>query len=298
MEIARFRTMPMRPPSGGGFTLIELLVVIAIIGLLAAMLLPALARAKEKGRSMACLNNVKQLALATMMYADDAEDRLPYNLGSGEIIASAATNNFPNWTSPVLDWEQDPDNTNTVLLTRGGIGQYVSRNPQVYRCPTDWLVSNLQAQLGWTHRVRSSSMNMMIGNAGAFSSSGANVNNPTYLQFFKSTQVPQPSRIFVFTEEHPDSINDGYFWDTAESHKWLDLPGSWHNGADNLTFADGHAETHRWLDASTKPPSLADPAVPHVPFYVPPAEQGDFNWLMEHMSVDSEPDDSTTAYGP
>jgi prepilin-type N-terminal cleavage/methylation domain-containing protein/prepilin-type processing-associated H-X9-DG protein len=271
-----------------GFTLLELLTAIAVIATLAAMLLPALARAKEKGRSMACMNNLKQLGLATMMYADEYEDRLPYNLGSREIVAAATTNYYPNWTSPILSWEKDPDNTNSVLLTQGGIGQYVSRNAEVYRCPSDRAVADIQAQVGWTRRVRSSSMNMMVGNAGEFSSSGANVNNPNYRQFFKTTHIPQPARIFVYTEEHPNSINDGYFWNAAGSHKWMDMPASWHNGAGNLTFADGHAESHRWVYASTKLP--VQPGLALVPFYIPRPEQGDFDWLMERMSVEFEPD--------
>jgi prepilin-type processing-associated H-X9-DG protein/prepilin-type N-terminal cleavage/methylation domain-containing protein len=285
-------------PDKVAFTLIELLTVLAVIALLAAMLLPALARAKEKGRSIACVNNVKQLSLATMMYADDCGDRLPYNLGAREIVASSATNYYPNWTSPILSWELDPDNTNTVMLTHGGIGDYTSRTPAVYRCPSDIVVSDVQAGAGWTRRVRSTSMNMMVGDAGNFSRGGQNVNNPSLLQFFKSTHVPQPSRIFVFTEEHPHSINDGYFWDRADSHIWTDLPASWHNGSANLTFADGHAESHKWLNASTKPASRPDSV--GLPFHIPPGEQGDFNWLLDRMSIEVQPDQygTSTPYDP
>ncbi len=292
--MAPFRS---RQPQGSGlaaFTLIELLTVVAIIALLAAMLLPALARAKDRGRSMACMNNIKQLSLATMMYADDCEDRLPYNLGSGEIRAAAATNNYPNWTSPIMSWELESDNTNTVLLTRGGIGEYVSRNPAVYRCPSDHVLADVQVAAGWSQRVRSTSMNMMMGDAGAFSRGGENVNNPSRQQFFKSTHVPQPARIFVFIEEHPHSINDGYFWDKAESDTWTDLPASWHNGSANLTFADGHAEAHKWLYPSTKPASRPDSVL--LPFQIPADQEGDFDWLMDRMSVEVQPDQYGTSY--
>ena len=128
-------------------------------------------------------------------------------------------------------------------------------------------------------------MNAMVGNAGQFLMGGANVNNPDYQQFLKLGQVPQPSQIFVLTEEHPDSINDGYFLNKPDSMEWFDLPASWHSGADNLAFGDGHLETHKWRFASTKPPARPDGA--HLPFAVPALEQGDFQWLMDRTTVEN-----------
>jgi prepilin-type processing-associated H-X9-DG protein len=232
--------------------------------------------------------------LACLLYTGDASERLPYNLGAAEIKRTVARGQFLNWTSPVLNWEVDPDNTNVVLLTEGGIGTYASRNAGVYRCPSDSVVSDVQAGAGWTRRVRSLSMNMMIGDAGEFSRSGANVNNPYYRQFFKTTEVPEPSRIFVFIEEHPDSINDGYFIDQPETDRWMDLPASWHGGAANLSFADGHSETHRWRFASTRPAARPDAA--HLPFSIPAAEQGDFDWLMDRMSTETYPNNFSRNY--
>jgi prepilin-type N-terminal cleavage/methylation domain-containing protein/prepilin-type processing-associated H-X9-DG protein len=280
-----------------GFTLIELLVVIAIIVILAGLLLPALGSAKVKAKAISCLNNERQLALATQMYADEANDRFPYNLGAAEIRATVAQNAFINWSSTIMDWEvQNPghagtsDNTNVALLTKGGIGAYAGRAAGIYRCPSDNVVSDLQAQAGWERRVRSISMNAMVGDAGVFSSGGANTNNPDYKQFFKVNQVPKPSQIFVFIEEHPDSINDGYFLNKPDSLSWFDLPASYHDGSVNLTFTDGHAERHHWLYASTKKPARPDGAHP-LPFAMPISERGDFQWLMDRTTVDGYTND-------
>ena len=175
--------------------------------------------------------------------------------------------------------------TNTVLLTEGGLGPYVNRRAAVYHCPSDWVVSDLQAGAGWVARVRSISMNAMVGDAGYYSRTGTNVNNPYYRQFFKSAQIPRPSKIFVFIEEHPDSINDGYFLDKPNIPEWIDLPASYHNGSVNLSFADGHLERHTWVLASTKP--VAKPDAARLPFRLRD-QKADFEWLMERMTVDNE----------
>jgi prepilin-type N-terminal cleavage/methylation domain-containing protein/prepilin-type processing-associated H-X9-DG protein len=269
-----------------GFTLIELLTVIAVIAILASLLLPALASAKSKGRAISCLSNEHQLMLGCLLYVGDFNEALPYNLGAGEIKQGEVNGQFWNWTTPVMSWELDSDNTNSILLTEGGIGPYLSRTAKTYRCPGDSVVSDIQARAGWTARVRSISMNAMVGNAGGYLQAGANVNNPEYLQFLKLGQIPQPAQIFVLTEEHPDSINDGYFLNKPDSRKWIDLPASYHNGAANLAFADGHLESHKWRFASTKPPAAPDAA--HLPFPVPAAERADYDWLMARTTIDSE----------
>jgi prepilin-type N-terminal cleavage/methylation domain-containing protein/prepilin-type processing-associated H-X9-DG protein len=271
-----------------GFTLVELLVVIAIIGILAALLLPALRRAKDEAACIACLNNEKQLGLACLIYADEFNDRLPYNLGLGEIKQLEAQHISVNWSTPIMDWETDSfhgtgsDNTNVALLTDGGIGPYTSRHAAIYRCPTDHAVSDQQAALGWSARVRSFSMNAMVGDAGQFSQSGANTNNPSYKQFFKVTQVPKPSQIFDFIEEHPNMIDDGYFLNKPNFSWWIELPASWHHGAANVSFTDGHLETHRWLDPSTKP--APQPGTQWAPLPVPASGVVDFKWLMYRTS--------------
>jgi prepilin-type processing-associated H-X9-DG protein/prepilin-type N-terminal cleavage/methylation domain-containing protein len=266
-----------------GFTLVELLVVVGVIAILAGLLLPSLSQAKGKAHSTACLNNQKQLALAFLLYVDDFEDNLPYNLGETETKQTIADGTFLNWVNNVMSWFVEPDNTNTVQEVRGGLGPYTSRSASLYRCPSDSVVSDLQRDAGWRQRVRSYSMNAMIGNAGEFTAAGKNVNNPSYKQFFKLNEIPDPSRIFVFIEEHPDSIDDGYFLNQAEKYEWHDLPASYHSGGANLAFADGHIEYHKWMNGGTRAPAKANSAV--LPAAVVPGYGQDFHWVLDRTST-------------
>lgn len=126
-------------------------------------------------------------------------------------------------------------------------------------------------------------MNAMIGDAGEITSSGKNTNNPSYKQFFKLSQVPAPSEIFVFIEEHPDTIDDGYFINKYYSLQWRDLPASYHDGAAHLAFADGHIEKHKWIYATTRPPPVLNTLPPFIP--IDPSERDDFDWLMYRTSL-------------
>ncbi|HEX7859500.1 MAG TPA: type II secretion system protein [Verrucomicrobiae bacterium] len=284
---------------GRAFTLIELLVVIAIIATLASLLMPALARGKSQAHQVVCLNNNRQLNLATSMYAQDSNDQLPRNWGASEIKQNLALGTANNWANSVLNWELDPDNTNTTLNSHAALGSYVGHSARVFRCPIDRVVSELQRGAGWSERSRTISMNAMVGDAGMFLSAAGNTNNPSYHQYRKYSEFTSASEIFVFIEEHPDSINDGYFLNRnapqskndlynkdevpKPSYFWNDLPASFHNGSANLAYGDGHAESHHWVDQSTKKPNRADGA--NLPFPVPYAERTDFYWLMKRTSV-------------
>lgn len=267
-----------------GFTLVELLVVIAIIGILAALIFPAVARAKRRSYSVICLSNSRQLTLAWLMYAGDYADRLPYNLGGDPGRHTFAPNTNINWVNGIMSWELDSDNTNSILMTQGTLGPYVDRNPKVYKCPLDRALSKEQRAAGWTERVRSYSMNAMVGHAGSLIKYGWNINNPDYQQFFTLTSIPHPDRIFVFVEEHPDSINDGYFLNIPDESQWVDLPASYHDGGCIFSFADGHAEMHKWISSDTLRPSSPDAAL--LPYSFSEAGRADFDWIAERTSVE------------
>jgi prepilin-type processing-associated H-X9-DG protein/prepilin-type N-terminal cleavage/methylation domain-containing protein len=275
------------------FTLVELLVVIAVVAILATLLICALNEAKSKGHSITCLSHERQLIVAWHVYSDENEGRVAKNYGITRTLETIANGSYHNWVNNVLDWSTDPMNTNRALLFAGGLGPYLSKQHEVYRCPSDAALSPQQLALGWRSRVRSYSMNAMVGDAGEFTTQGFNTNNPAYQQFFALTEIPQPSDIFVFIEEHPDSLRDGYFLNSAGSHQWTDLPASYHSGGANLVFADGHAEYQRWKVASTRVPPRPLAFEPDRTLEGP--ERRDFYWLMQRTSVRREPTATTPA---
>jgi prepilin-type processing-associated H-X9-DG protein len=270
----------------------ELLVVIAIIAIIASLVLPALARAKARAHSTLCLNNTRQLTFAWTIYADEHNGLLAYNLGRSARLGAAmpaitGPQMSDNWVNNVLDWEINSDDTNTAAVVGTGLGPYTSKSAALYRCPSDNVVSDLQRNAGWAGRARTYSMNAMVGDAGNFSQTGVNVNNTNYVQFFKSFSIPRPGDIFVFLDEHPDSIDDGYFLNIDDdwSPKWTDLPGSFHDGGANFSFADGHSEYHRWRNASTKQPAVAYGINPKLPVPLTDGLQ-DYSWVLSRMSVE------------
>jgi prepilin-type N-terminal cleavage/methylation domain-containing protein/prepilin-type processing-associated H-X9-DG protein len=279
------------PRRGRAFTLIELLVVIAIIAIIASLILPAMARAKARAQGTFCLNNTRQLSVAWMIYADEHNGELAYNLGqsSRTVLAAPSLANLnmgENWVNNVENWELDSDNTNAAKMVETGIGPYTSKSAALYRCPSDNALSDQQRNAGWSGRVRSYSMNAMVGDAGNFSQTGTNLNNPGYVQFFKTFTIPRPSDIFVFLDEHPDSIDDGYFLNRdMATPTWNDLPASYHDGAASFSFADGHSEHHHWQNGSTKQPPRAYAINAPLPMPISDGLQ-DYTWVLTRMSIE------------
>ena len=268
-ELSGARRRPAKAFSGrsrglGAFTLIELLVVIAIIAILAALLLPALAKAKAKAQGIGCLNNTKQLTLAWHLYFDDFNDRVANNYGIDQTTSSITSGLFANWVNNVMTWgasgaTDDKSVTNKAWVANGVLGRYTASAIGVYKCPADNFLSPAQRNAGYPYRNRSLSMNSTFGR---FSDGrdpgvdptvvGHNWGFQQYKQFLKYTEVPRPAKTWLFIDEHPDSINDGYFINNPALNNWQDIPACYHNGACGFSFADGHSEIKKWRSRTSK----------------------------------------------
>jgi prepilin-type N-terminal cleavage/methylation domain-containing protein/prepilin-type processing-associated H-X9-DG protein len=250
-----------------GFTLIELLVVIAIIAILAGLLLPALAKAKQKTQGIQCMNNHRQLMLAWRMYAEDNKDQIPY-----AYVGAGAANSPYAWVQGILDSNGgNPSNWNVDTdIARSPIWIYCNRNAAIWRCPAD--KSTVRPTSGpyantIVPRVRSMAMNMYVGGNGTDPTKplSGGWSGDLYRVYSKLSHMtdPGPSRTWVLLDERSDSINDG-FWVTQmtgypnlATTKLVDYPGNYHNQAAGFSFADGHAEIKKWIDGRTTPVNVA-----------------------------------------
>jgi prepilin-type N-terminal cleavage/methylation domain-containing protein/prepilin-type processing-associated H-X9-DG protein len=272
------RTLKNSSHRTGAFTLIELLVVIAIIAILAGMLLPALAKSKAKGQGAQCMNSTRQLMLAWQIYATDYEDKCVNNHGIQQTWKDR-----DSWVNNVMTWDTAEDNTNVSYVVNAKLSPYAGKSTQVYKCPADKFVSAEQRAAGWSGRTRSFSMNGFVGDVGELLKDGINLLSPDYKQFLKMSDFGSPSDIIVTLDEHPDSINDAFFWNPPQgSEEWSDLAASYHNGAGGFAFADGHAEIHRWLSPATKRGVTMKGWFPGLPLQ---GDKKDYDWVARRLTV-------------
>jgi prepilin-type N-terminal cleavage/methylation domain-containing protein/prepilin-type processing-associated H-X9-DG protein len=274
-----------------GFTLIELLVVIAIIAILAAMLLPALSRAKLKAQGVGCMNNTKQLMFAWRMYAEDNGDNIPFAYATAGKVAPYA------WVpcGPGYDINdsnaKDPGNWDLdKTIKKSPMWPYCGNSAAIWHCPADTALGTKPDGTSMP-RVRSMSMNNWVGGNGD--------TPPDYRGYWgtagkwnvyrKLSHIvqPGPAMTFVLLDERQDSINDGYFvtemdgYPDPQKTKIVDYPASYHGGAAGFSFADGHSEIRKWKDARTMPPIRRGQM---LPLNVASPNNQDVFWMQERCT--------------
>jgi prepilin-type N-terminal cleavage/methylation domain-containing protein len=231
------------------FTLIELLVVIAIIAILAALLFPALAKAKDKSRMIGCLNNLKQLVVCWHLYSVDNQDILPPN-DSVMSLSDATIANSISW-SP----DHARTDTNTVDLQRGLLFQY-NKSVAIYHCPSDFsTIETPDGQLLPQLRNRSYNMSQSVNGYPEYlmDMNLPGVSDIPAWKKFSEIVRPPASQLFVFIDEHQDTLLDAQFGNpvgipafAGYGPMWFDMPSDRHNQGGCLAFADSHSERWHW----------------------------------------------------
>lgn len=247
-----------RRRSSFAFAVSDLVVLLAGVCVLGLLLMSGLAHGNVDVRTATCLGNLRTLGRAWALYAEDNGGLLVNNFIIPEVQNTAAQKTYRTWANNIMDWGRSADNTNLALMATGRLAPYLEVGPGVFKCPADTYRSPQQVQLGWPGRVRSYSMNGFMGGTtasqNASDSKGLNPFYPNYRQFRQTSGIPNPSGILLFLDEHPDSINDAYYFVTlGPASTWGDIPAAYHDGGNNFAFADGHAENHAWLAPTNIP---------------------------------------------
>jgi len=239
-----------------------------------------LSKAKSSAQGIKCLNNRRQMQLAWVMYVNDNSDRLPPN-----------DDDYPfdqtrTWVRGLLNLSNSRDNTNTLYLKTSQLWAY-SPSLEIWKCPSDSSKSRHGGQI--LPRVRSVSMNSFLGNKSE-SENSHNLGGRIMLRMSDFVTIG-PSSTFVLIDERQDSINNGLFWVSMEGSEPVqpsayilaNLPAAYHNQAGALSFADGHAEIHRWVDARTRPEMRLTSRTPTDRFSC--ANSADVKWIQDHTTA-------------
>lgn len=274
------------------FSRSDLIAAVAATTVLAGLVLPVVGSTRYRTEQEVCRENLGALMRATQLYADDHRGEFP-SVTHGSESQSAAVidysrNSYRPWATGWQTWDLSQHNTNVAYLvdSRYAVLADYTRDAKLYRCPSDTLLHPTQQSRGWTSRARTYSANAAVGSGNKAPSDGI-LQAEKLFPKFSDIDRPTPSNLFVFLEEHPDSMNDAAFLGSQIDARWIDLPASFHptvgtNRSANFVFADGHLETHTWA-ASV----LAER--PNFVFTSPLVRAGDPDraWVMDRMSYNA-----------
>ena len=255
-------------PLPSAFTRADLVALLGSVALLALLFISSAGTTRSGVQAEVCRNNLQRLGNAWLVYAGD-NAQLVGNVHGGDAM-SAVPATATTWATGWLDWANSRHNTNTANLQTAAFARYIGKDLSVFKCPSDTYLSPAQRKLGWVRRVRTYSMNGYVGPSNLESGPS----DPAYIHYQKPGDLSSPSQIFVFAEEHPDSMNDPLLFMSPSGTQFIDLLASFHTRAAYFTFADGHVEGHRWVSATS-----VQPVRYSFPIITPKPKDPDLLWI-------------------